>query len=255
MGNKFLFLFFILTFNLNAQDVIKVNDVVGRYVLSNDITPKQAKEFALQEAKKNALIKAGIPEFVMSNIYYSQSENNNKISDIFKKFTTAEISGTVSRIYKKTISETKDVFGNIVYEATITADVIKYETTIDPAFTFLIQGIDKVYNVNDHVTFTCKPFSDGYLHIFQINDTLSSIVFPNVYEKDNSVLKNKSIRFPRLNGLAYSLDQAEENNLIFVFTKKNIVFNNKESIDGIFEWIYKIKPDQRQIQIFNVIVK
>lgn len=164
-----------------------MNDVVGRYVLSNDITPKQAKEFALQEAKKNALIKAGIPEFVMSNIYFSQSENNNKISDIFKKFTTAEISGTVSRIYKKTISQTKDVFGNIVYEATITADVIKYETTIDPAFTFLIQGIDKVYNVNDHVTFTCKPFSDGYLHIFQINDTLSSIVFPNVYEKDNSV--------------------------------------------------------------------
>ena len=246
MRNKFLFLFFILTFNLNAQDVIKVNDVVGRYVLSNDITPKQAKEFALEEAKKNALIKAGIPEFVMTN---------NKISDIFKKFTTAEISGTVSRIYKKTISETKDVFGNIVYEATITADVIKYETSIDPAFTFLIQGIDKVYNVNDHVTFTCKPFSDGYLHIFQIIDTLSSLVFPNVYEKDNSVLKNKSIRFPRLNGLAYSLDQAEENNLIFVFTKKNIVFNNKETIEGIFEWIYKIKPDQRQIQIFNVIVK
>jgi hypothetical protein len=122
-------------------------------------------------------------------------------------------------------------------------------------YAYNLPGIDKVYNVNDHVTFTCKPFSDGYLHIFQIIDTLSSLVFPNVYEKDNSVLKNKSIRFPRLNGLAYSLDQAEENNLIFVFTKKNIVFNNKETIEGIFEWIYNIKPDQRQIQIFNVIVK
>ena len=255
MVKSVLILISLFALNLKAQQIIKVYDVVGRYILSNDITPKQAKEFALLEAKKNALLKAGVSEFVVSNVFYIQSESNNKISDKFKKFMSSEVSGAVSKIYDNVTTESKDIYGNTIYEVKITADVVKYETTYDPTFNFSVQGIDKVYKVNDRVTFTCNSYSDGYLHIFQINDTFASKFFPNVYEKDYTIVKNTKIRFPRLNGLAYSLDQKEENNLIFVFTKKNIPFNNPETADGIFEWIYKIRPDERQIQIFNVIVK
>jgi hypothetical protein len=253
-GLKLLFFFFLST-NLFAQTIVKVENITGRYILSNDITPKQAKEFAFQDAKKNTLIKAGIPETIVSKSFFLQSESNNKISEIFKQFVSSEISGAITKIYDKRVVEKKDAFGNTVFEVVITADVIKYETSIDPTFVFSIVGIDKIYKVNDRINFSCKSFADGYLHIFQLNDSLSTLVFPNMYEKENFMLKDRTIKFPRINGIAYTLDQIEENNLVFVFTKKNIPFNNSESIDGIIEWIYKIAPNERQLQFFNVIVK
>ena len=57
-----------------------------------------------------------------------------------------------------------------------------------------------------------------------------------------------------------SLQNQEINRFVFVFTKSNIPFikMDKELVTteaSIFNWIYSIMPDQRNVEYFNVIVK
>ena len=56
------------------------------------------------------------------------------------------------------------------------------------------------------------------------------------------------------------LQYQEMNRLLFVFTKSYIPFikMNQEQVtdeDAIFNWIYSIMPDQRNVQYYSVIVQ
>ncbi len=238
-----------------AQETIKVNGVKGKYFLSNDISPKQAKDLAIIEAKTEALRVAGVGETVSSSKVLITTEGNQKVEQLFNNIATVELSGAITSYKVDTIIEQKNEFNQTYYEAVINAEVIKYKTKPDPSFNIQIEGIDKVYNKGNDLKFECIPHMDGYLKIFQIANNYAGLLYPNEYEKTNLLVKEQQIKFPIKKGLAYTLDDAESNTLVFVFTKKNIPFTGNQTIESITEWIYKISPDERQVQSFSFVVK
>src|SRR6187401_419105 len=65
-----------------AQETKQVEGVKGEWIISNDITPIQARAKAIDQAKAEALRLAGVPEYVTeSNVLY-KTEKDNELKDI-----------------------------------------------------------------------------------------------------------------------------------------------------------------------------
>ncbi len=256
---------FLLTIPLNlfAQSTIKVNNIKGIAYITGDISPNQAKNLALNDAKINALKKAGIEENIKSYELLFNTEENNEFSQLFTSEIQSEIQGAIQTyevINEATIK--KNEF-ELYLEITINALVIKYDTKPDVTFDANIENLKGVYNNNEKLTFSIITTQDCYLTIFNINDKEATLMYPNKFEKIE-LLKNKiSYNFP-LGKVDYyletDLNSFETNRLIFVFTKSNIPFikMNEDQIstkEKIFNWIYSISPDQRKVEFYSFIVR
>jgi hypothetical protein len=88
-------------------------------------------------------------------------------------------------------------------------------------------------------------------------------MYPNTYEKQNSIKAVEVYKFP-LGQVDYELETSlkdkESNRLIFVFTKTAIPFikMDKDQVttnDNIFNWIYSIMPDQRKVEYRSLIIQ
>ena len=66
-----------------ANEVVRVRKAVGRWEVSDDITPKQAEEKALNEAKKEALRMAGVMENVWSVFGQVTADNGTEFTNRF----------------------------------------------------------------------------------------------------------------------------------------------------------------------------
>ena len=107
---------FFVASTVTAQQKKKLENVKGQWVISNDITPVQARENAIYEAKVEALRQAGVPEFVsQSNLMY-RADNQKHFSELFASLTSVDVSGEISEF--KVTKEEKRIteFGNILYE-------------------------------------------------------------------------------------------------------------------------------------------
>jgi hypothetical protein len=215
-----------------------------------------AKGQALNDAKINALKNAGISEHIQYYQLLFTSQQKKDYSQFFSSDIQSEMQGAVksydiknSRIYCKSEFE-------IIYEISIDADVIIYESKPDPAFDIKIEGVKAAYNNGDNLTFSVKTTQEGYLTIFNITDTKSFMLYPNAIEK-LAVSKPIDIRTYPIAKVDYSLQnnlkQDETNQLIFVFTKELIPYikmdnNQITAPENIFSWIYSIAPDQRKVE-------
>ncbi len=256
-----LLYFIILLFTFHfaiAQKTVQVQNAKGISYLSDDITLNQTKEKALEEAKKDALRKAGVSEHISeSNVLYSLSQEKD-FKQFFNSISTIEISGAITKTENIRYEKQKEqVTGKEFMEATIDVEVIKYEKKSDPSFDFEVNEIAGKYKINDALKFTFQPFADGYLHVFQINRKEASQLFPNKFESSKIFSKNQLIKFPLNKGIEYSLDSKSENEMntvVFVYTKKEIPFTSKQDYESIIKWIYSISPDERRIKNFDFMV-
>ncbi|MBK9284788.1 MAG: DUF4384 domain-containing protein [Sphingobacteriaceae bacterium] len=246
-----------------AQQPVLVKNLKGQSFIEGDISPNQAKLQALNEAKAASLKEAGIIEHVNSYQMLFTSQAKNDYSQFFSSDIQSEIQGAVGsytitgeQIY---LNENK----RIVSEVIIDAEVIKYNTKPDPAFTCNIEGIKAHYNNGDNLSFVIKVSADCFLNIFNITDNGSSLLFPNNYESANELSKLKPYAFPKAE-IEYSLGneqkKVELNRLLFVFTKTQIPFikMDKEQIcstEAIFSWLYAIPPDQRRTEYFTLTIQ
>jgi len=82
--------------SLLAQQEKHLENVKGEWVLSNDITPIEAQEKAITQAKVEALRLAGVPEFVSeSNVMY-KTEGREEMNEFFESLVSVDVSGEVS---------------------------------------------------------------------------------------------------------------------------------------------------------------
>ena len=238
-----------------ASKEIKVQNIAGEAFVEKDVSPNQARKIALNEAKVEALRKAGIGESVRAQNLLFTSESNGDYQDFFSSSSQIEIRGVVKdylivsqRMYCKDSS-------TVVFEVVIDATVVKYSKDSDPGFTSDIQGVKGVYEANSSLEFTLKVTKDCYLTIFNITDSEAYMLYPNFYEKGFKLSGLKTYDFP-IGKLDYTLsnetDKIETNRLIYVFTKKPISFIKMDteqvtSVENMFSWIYSISPDQRTL--------
>ena len=119
-------------FCAQANEEIKVQNILGEAFVEKDISPNQARKIALNEAKVEALRKAGVGESVSAQNLFFTSESNGDYKDFFSSSSQIEIRGAVKeyivvreRMYFK---DSK----SIVFEIVIDATVIKYNKESDP---------------------------------------------------------------------------------------------------------------------------
>ena len=256
--------------NSYSQKKIKVQGVKGECIISN-ITPEQAKEQAIQEAKREALRRAGISENVGTSSLLKTSENKEGIKQMFNEISTVEINGEVLSYNVTNENKRINEFNNIVVEVTLDAEVIKYDTKRDASFDINVDGIDEQYKNEQVLAFDFIPSEDGYLKIFNMNDTENMLIYPysDLTNKflndvpDRLFKKNEKVKFPintnfgnsKETGYTLSTNKRNEfNHLVFVYTKQNIPFYEKINYQSIISWIYSISPDQRVVKYFGFVI-
>lgn len=261
------FLFVFIYVGLQAQKKISVT-AKGSYE-ARDLTPEEVKQKAIDEAKRNAIVEAGISENVTYTDFLYTFEDNEKFKDIFQSFVSTE---TGAEIVVEEVKETKrdfNEFGNILIEVEIKATIYKHKKESDPSFKFKVEGIKEFYYENDGVSFSFKPSMDGYLRIFNVTDDTAFALYPylafeeKIYNdtEGRKFLKNDKVEFPvnsNIEEYSFSIDNPakdkEYNLLIFIYTKVEIPFYEKADVMNIMKWMYEIPPDQKHVEQFGIIV-
>lgn len=259
-----LYMLFCLTWLAgNAQDKVKVT-AYGSYV-SRDLTPEQTRQKAMEEAKRDALIKAGVGENISVSDFLYTFEDNEKFREIFQAFTSTEAGGEV--IIDKIISEdrTFNEFGNMEIKLEVEATVFIHKGKEDPTLDIKIDGIEEFYKNLGYLQFTVTPSTDGYLKIFNVTgEEVSSLLFPYKDEKQPYLSDDPSLLLKSMQKTAFPVNKAyadgyfleisnpdkdkEFNLLIFVFTRENIPFmNDASNMKQIMEWIYSLPVEKRKV--------
>jgi hypothetical protein len=241
-----------------GQNKKKVQQIKGEWVLSNDITPTQARENAINQAKLEALRKAGVPELVSeSNLLY-QTDNPKHIKELFESLTSVAISGEVSEY--KIIKEDKRIneFNSIVYEVWIDATVIIHKNSRDQGFNFDVSGIHDSYASPDKLNFDIKPWKDGYLTIFIVGDKESNQLFPNPSEHQAKLEGQKDYPFPRSRSIDYEVStegNLEINYLVLLYTREEIPFMKDVTAPNILKFIAGIDPADKCLKTYSLLIK
>jgi hypothetical protein len=225
----------------------------------------------MDEAKRDALIKAGVAESITVSDFLYTFEDNEKFQEIFQAFTSTETGGEV--IVDSIISESRSFneFGNMVVRVEIEATVFIHKGEEDPSLGIKVDGIEEYYRNGGNLVFCVTPSCDGYLKIFNITDEVSSILYPyhddeRPYLNDKPDLQLKALQktaFPVhqafRDGYTFEIDnpakEKEFNLLIFVFTRENIPFmEDAGKVRDIMGWIYGIPPEKRVVKQFGFII-
>ncbi len=254
-------LFVLLTINATPQKIIEVKGATGTGEIVGRISYEEAKREALNQAKVDALRKAGVSEHLQSYESLYRSEINNDFSEFFSSDIQSELQGAVQKFDIVKQERKVDPITNLfVVEVVIDATVIMYDARPDPTFNVRIEGIKGIYENGEKLTFSVTATQQCYLHIFGITDNYTSLMFPNMHEKINEIQPNKRVSFPFEQWMEYTLEKTnkkgpELHRVLFVFTKKPVRYLNYKgeeeqltSSEDIFSWVYSITPDERKLE-------
>lgn len=249
---------FIISTSLYAQQKKRVQQVKGEWVLSDDITPTQARENAINQAKLEALRKAGVPEMISeSNLHYNGGDADH-LKELFESLTTVAISGEVSAF--KITKEDKKInqFNAVVYEVWIDATVLVHKGEKDQGFNFDVKGIRESYASPDILTFEIKPWKEGYLTVFIVSEKESNQLFPNSSERQMKLEAQKNYSFPLSRGLDYEVSTEvalEINYLVLLYTKQEIPFTKEPTSQNILKFIAGLDPGEKCMKTFSLLIK
>ena len=255
---KLVFLLLFLNYNLysqNTSNIIKVTGITGTAYINERITPKEAKEEALKDAQRNALKKAGISEFLQSNIMLITDSKNEKNSDFLSSEFQSHLEGAILdyQVISSNTIQTKENL--LLVSVLIDATIIKYDTKPDLNFDVKLFGIKNVYNNPEKINFSVKTSIDCYLYLFSFIEDEATLVYPNINEKEQLFKKDTTYFFP-LGKVDYILTadkkRSEKGRLICVFTKSPMKYiqMNEDQIttpESVYSWINSIPLDQKKI--------
>jgi hypothetical protein len=253
-----LWLLLLPTTPATAQQKVTLTNIPGSWVISADITPTQAREKAIQQAKLEALRQAGVPERISeSNIHY-KSDKKRDFQEIFKSIVTTSVSGEISE-YKVTKEDKHtDAYGGLIYSVTLNCTVVIHNSKEDPSFNIEVNGIRETYQSPDQLSFDIKPFKDGFLTVFYLGDTTADKIYPNQIERPEKLEGGKTYHFPRSKALEYEVStkgSLEINYVVLLYTKQDIPFTKKLTTDNILQFLAGIDPGEKCVRNFTVTIK
>ena len=266
--SRFFLLILIITItnNIFAQkNVISVFGIKGSAFINERMTPKEAIQEALNNAKRNALTKAGIGEYLKSSqLFISTSENNSKSSDFINSEIQSQIEGEFINI------DVLDTVMNIVekqiqYTVTIDAKIKRHQEKPDPNFNVNILGVKNVYNKNDSLHFSVITSLDCYLNLFSWTDNEMTLIYPNDREGQITLKAGQKYFFPfRGRGKTYEMInkniEPEKSKLLFVYTKTPMNFvqfnlNGVSKTETVISWVNAIPFDQKKVINIPILIQ
>lgn len=243
---------------VTGQQTKQLDNVKGQWVISNDITPVQAREYAINQAKVEALRQGGVPEFVSESELIYKSEKPMQLKEFYESLTTVDVGGEISEF--TIVKEEKKIneFGNLLYQVWINATVLIHETTKDSGFNIEVKGVRESYSSPDQLIFEIKPWKEGYLTVFILSENESGLLFPNRLERQEKLEAQKTYKFPKSNALDYEVtseNSVEINYLLLLYTKKEIPFVPEQTPENILRFIAKIDPSEKCLKSYSLLIK
>ncbi len=216
-----------------------------------------ARQKAVNDAKTNALRRAGVAENVLSFADLYQAELDENYTELFTSQVFTDIRGAVKNV--DIVNESSNIYDgrNIKVEVEINCVVLKYKTEPDLMYQVKVEGVEPVVREGDELRFSVEPSIDSYMYLFCIPEKLDKafFVYPNEDEPAFLLQNNRRYNFP-LGSINFELDGKgqQTDRLVFVFTKQNYPFSGDTSYERLMDWIFSIPPDQRNFQSFSVTI-
>ena len=238
-------------FQAEAQSQTKrVRGISGRCEISRHITLEEAEQKALQNAKTNALRKAGVPEKLWTVTGLISQDDGSEFSQVLSRMTTLQVDGFIN-IRDVQYSETVED-GKRYAVATIDADV-KRGGEVDPTFVLDINNMETIYKEGERLSFTARIYGhDAYIHLFWFDECSGSVIYPNPYEAKKVFHKEAEYTFPTNENMEYIMEKLDKSkkfetiNLIAVATKRDIPFiGDNITFESVLKWIYAIPANER----------
>ncbi len=264
-----LFILCLLFSSIHAQQQFRVH--ANGISVSRDKTPSEALNEALIDAKKNALLKAGISEkLVVSNLLYTYGNEQN-VETFFHGISNSELTANILIDSIHSERNKFDPYGNMIISVEIEAVVYAYDEPRDAGFFFDINGLKEVYYDNEYIAFSFVPSRDGYLTIFAFNESESFVLYPFKNEefdylsdeKERVFMKEVIVSFPinKAYDPGYSIEMDdpltdEASLLLFIYTKNHIPWLDQQiSLESVRSWIYEIPINEREVVFRNILLK
>ena len=241
-----------------GQPKKRVENVKGEWVVSNDITPMQARDNAINQAKIAALRLAGVPEIISeSNLMY-HSEKPEQMKELFESLASVAISGEVSEFSIVKEDKKLNEYGAIMYDVWIDASVVVHHSAKDQGFNMEVTGVREGYSSPDQLKFEVTPWKEGYLTAFILSDKESSQLFPNNSERQEKLAAQTVYTFPRSKAVEYEVsteNSVEINYLLLLYSKQEIPFMKELTHQNILKFIAGIDPAQKSLKTYSFLIK
>ncbi|MEE4197524.1 MAG: DUF4384 domain-containing protein [Bacteroidales bacterium] len=252
----FLGVLLVLPGTMHAQKKvteIKITGIQGTALGSDNETPAQVTQRAINEAKVEALKQAGVEESIASFTDYFQAEDNERYEELFTSDILSDIRGAVKEVEILEENRSFDESGRIQVDVLINCTVVKYISEKDVAFDAWIDGVGMFYANGTNLKFKVKPSKDGYVIIFIFSESDAFQLFPNEYEPSYLLQANQSYFFPSelMDYTLYTDKKSEIHRMVMVFMKENIPYTREVKYKNIVDWIFSIPPDMRVIKSFG----
>ncbi|MDK2978296.1 MAG: hypothetical protein PWP52_1010 [Bacteroidales bacterium] len=252
----FFGLFTLFNYTLYGQEKVKeipLKNIQGKAIGNNNESLNQILQRAINNAKIEALRKAGIEENIASFTNYFQSENNNTYEELFTSDILSDIRGAVKNVeITDTVIEINQ-FKQLTVQVKINCVVVKYLSNKDLSFDVFVDGIGMYYPSETNLIFRVKSTKDAYVNMFLFNETEAYQLFPSKYERSFLLKKNTEYNFPTelVDYILYTNKKSEPHRMIMVFTKEKITYTGEIEYKEIIDWIFSIPPDMRIIKSFS----
>ena len=229
----------------------RVRNITGRCEITRDLSLSQAEQKALEDAKLNAMRKAGVSERLWSVTGLINEDDGSEFSQVLSRMTTLEINGLIT--VRDVVYSEEVIDGRRYAVATIDADVKLVDTKVDLTFQMEVNGIKGVYESGENMTFTVKLYGhDAWLRVFWFDESGGMLLYPSSYDSDAPLKKDKEYAFPLNPSIDYVMEKLDKShkmetiNIIAVATKRNIPFiEDAVTFDSVLKWLYTIPADER----------
>lgn len=247
---------FLCSIIISSAQTKTVKNVVGKYEISRDISLAMAQKKAYEEAKQEALRKAGISENIWSVFGMITQEDGESFSEIYSEMSVLAINGIIRVKEGPTYGkEVNPIDGKEYATATIIEAEVNTDTKVDKTYKMNVEGLSSVYKEGELMTFDITTYgADSYIKIFWFDTENGSIIYPYMnYDPEKFVFKNgEKYSFPRNSIMEYAItknnpkNESEKINIMVVATKKYYPFLSDEvSFESLLSWIYDIPSSDR----------
>lgn len=224
----------------------------GKCELSRFITIEQAEQKALQEAKQEALRKAGVPENVWSVFGTVTESDGQAFKQAYSEMSVLAVGGLVNILETPSYSREYSEREKREYVVCKIHAEVKKGDQVDKSYQIKVDGIASVYKVDEAFSMNIQVSSDSFVRVFWFNEADGSQLLPNAYEQNNFVPKGTTRVFP--NSELYDLGIAKNDptketelvNVMVVATKTDYpFFEDTVSFESLLKWIYDIPASDR----------
>lgn len=240
---------------LSAQGQVKIVTVraEGKCEISRFITKEQAEQKALQEAKNEALHKAGVDENVWSVFGLISQNDGQEFHQAYSEMSVLAVGGLVHLTEEPVYTEEYSRSEKRRYiVCKIHAEVKKGES-VDKSFQIKVDGIAPVYKDGEPLKFKISSSQDAFVRVFWFNKAEGSQILPNDYQQKHFVTKGTALSVPSdTDPYIMAIEKKDKRadtelaNIMVVATKKDYPFyENEVSFQSLLNWIYEIPASDR----------